>query len=184
MENKKNNIKGSKTSDKKVTKVTNSKVKIKDKKKFIIALSAIIVLLLVLVLIIVSLNSKEDISRVENYSNLNTNKYSKELFEEYNKKESKERFLSDHDLVQGAVGLYIMNNSTLDNNSFESIIENLKEILQKEEWSKLDIEEPKYWNGVWSVTDDGMVKFKFNHKDIEPNWINDEELTNKINYND
>ena len=102
------------------------------------------------------------------------------MLDEYNKEEAKEKFLLDYDLVQGAVGLYIMNNSTLDNNSFESIIGKIREILQKKEWMKLDIEDPNFWNGVWSVTDDGMVKFKFGDENIEPDWIKDEELINKL----
>lgn len=183
MENKSNNTKSNKNKVKDIKKGSNNRIMIKDKKKFCITIIIVVLIIIFLIIALIALNKKEDISKVEDYSVLDTDKYSRELLDEYNKNESKEKFLSDYDLVQGAVGLYIMNNSTLDNNSFESIIVNLKEILKKEEWSKLDIDIPKYWNGFWSVTDDGIVKFKFGSKDIEPSWINDEELTNKLKFN-
>ncbi len=174
-ENKKENI------EKKSTK--NKKIIIKNQKKFLISI-LVIVLIIIIIVLLINKNAKKDLLTIEDYSSIDASKYSKELLEKYNTNESKEKFLSDYDLVQGAVGLYIMNNSTLNNNSFETIISNIEEILRKKEWTKLDIDTPSYWNGTWSITSEGIVKFKFSDKVIEPSWKNDEELTNKLVFND
>ena len=154
------------------------KIVIKDKKRFVIALAVIALALLIVILIFA--NKKQDISNVDDYSNLNAKKYSNELFEKYNTEESKNKFLDDYDFIQGAVGMYIMNNSTNQPDSFTNIIKDLKEELAKGTWDKLDYERPTFWNGEFSVDDNGIVKFKFSSKSIEPSWVKDEELDGKI----
>lgn len=156
----------------------NQKIMIKDKKRFCIAMA--IVLLLILIIILLVSNGKKDIAKVEDYSKLNAKKYSDELLEKYNTEESKNKFLDDYDFIQGAVGMYIMNNSTNQPDSFTNIIKDLKEELAKGTWDKLDYERPTFWNGEFSVDDNGIVKFKFSSKSIEPSWVKDEELDGKI----
>ncbi len=154
------------------------KIVIKDKKRFVIALAIIALALLIVILIFA--NKKQDIANVDDYSNLNAKKYSNELFEKYNTEESKNKFLDDYDFIQGAIGIYIMNNSTYSPDSFTNIIKDLRLELSQKTWTKLDYERPTFWNGEFSVDDKGILNFKFSSKSIEPSWINDEELEGKI----
>ena len=163
-----------KTSSKKTNKIV-----VKDPKKLSIVLS-IIFILIVIIIIILLLNSKVDIQNVEDYSKLNSSKYSEELLLQYEKKESKEKFLEDYDLIQDAIGLYIINNVTLEEGSLGNVIATLKKELKKDEWQIFEISKPTFWNGNFDVSDEGIVTFKFANKNIEPSWINDDELINKI----
>lgn len=165
---------------KEIKKTSAKKIQIKDKKKFIITIISIVVILIILVILIITLNKKVDISNVSDYSTLNISKYSDELLAKYQTNESKEKFLQDQDLVQGAVGLYILNNSTTDADSFSKIIKELEDILKNEEFDKLSIDKPKYWNGKWQIKDDGTVCFKFGSKDIIPSWVDDEDISNLV----
>lgn len=154
------------------------KIMVKDKKRFILALVIIASFLLVIVLLLV--NRKQDISNVEDYSKLNAKKYSNELLEKYNTEESKNKFLDDYDYIQGAIGIYIMNNSTSSPDSFTNIINDLRAELKQTNWTKLDYERPTFWNGDFSVDDRGILTFKFSSKSIEPSWVKDEEFEGKI----
>ena len=171
--NKKNENKNSKK------KKSKSKINIKDPKRFLCVI-CIFVAIIVLIVVIIKTNSKVEITDSTDISNLNAKKYSSEILDEYNKEESKQKFLEDYDLVQGAVGLYIMNNSTSEENSFTNLITNLKGILDKGEWEKLEISKPIFWNGKWNINDEGILNFTFNSKNIEPTWINSEELLGKV----
>ncbi|MNP75467.1 hypothetical protein D3C76_1725310 [compost metagenome] len=73
-----------------------------------------------------------------------------------------------------------MNNSTLDKNSFKDIVKDMKKELSKSEWKLLNLEKSKYWSGNWSLTDEGDVKFKFSKKDIEPDWIKDNDISSMV----
>lgn len=157
------------------------KIVIKNKKKFFVSLIFFFVILLLIILLI--LNCKEDLSEIEDYSSLNAQKYAGELLEEYSKDENRDKFLEDYDFVQGAVGMYIMNNSTNLEDSFSNIIKELKAELSKNEWNELDYDRPIFWNGEYTVDNNGIVKFKFSNKSIEPTWIHDEELNDKIIFN-
>ncbi len=170
--------KNSKTK-KEVKNKSKAKIQIKDKRKFAIGIALIIAIIVIVILLIV-LNKKADISNVSDFSTLNTSKYSDELLAKYQTEESKNKFLEDYDLVQGAVGVYIITNSTTDEDSFTKLLNQLTDILKKEEFSKLSIDKPSFWNGEWQIDDQGIVKFKFGSKNITPSWVNDEELINKI----
>ena len=156
----------------------NNKLVVNDPKKLLIFIS--ILLTIIIVLIIIVLNLKIDIQKVEDYSKLNSNKYSEELLNKYQSTESKEKFLKDYDLVQDAIGLYIINNVTLEDGSLGNVIATLKKEWKNEEWKILEIQKPTFWNGTFDVSAEGIVTFKFANKDIEPSWINDDELNNKI----
>lgn len=165
-----------KVTTQKSSKKTN-KLVVNDPKKLLIFVSSLII---IIVIIIIVLNLKVDIQKVEDYSKLNSNKYSEELLNKYQSTESKEKFLKDYDLVQDAIGLYIINNVTLEDGSLGNVIATLKKELKNEEWKILEIQKPTFWNGTFDVSAEGIVTFKFANKDIEPSWINDDELNNKI----
>ena len=162
--------------EKKVKKSKNHIV-IKDKKKFI---TSIVVLLGIIVLIVfVSFfNRKQEINDETDLSKLNSKKYSSELLVKYN--QSKEKFLDEYDKIQSGVGMYIINNSTLDENSFEKVNKKIAYMFDSDDWSMINVDKNTFWNGKWSIDNSGTLKFKFAQKSIEPSWIGDEDIKNKI----
>lgn len=153
-----------------------------DRRKFLIFVGAI-VLFVACIIIIVSCNKKIEITDTTNISKLNAEKHYKEIVYEYNKNESKEKFLNEYNNIQNAIGLYIINNSTIDDMSFETLISNINELLNKNDFEKLEVDFPTFWNGKWSVNEKGKLQFIFNNKKIEPDWIDNEEFVNIINKN-
>lgn len=153
-----------------------------DRKKFLLFI-ATIVLVIACIIVIISCNKKIEINEVTNISKLNSEKYYKEINQEYNKDESKDKFLNDYNNIQNAIGVYIINNSTIDDMSFETLISNINELLNKNDFEKLEVETPTFWNGKWSVNEKGKLHFMFSNKKIEPDWIDDEEFVNLINKN-
>lgn len=115
-----------------------------------------------------------------NRSELNAKKYAKELLSEYNTEGMKEKFLTDYNDVQSNVGLYILNNSTMEQDSFSNIMKVVQEVLPKEDWSKLSMNRPTEWNGTWSTDENGNVRFQFAQKEIEPSWTADTDVSSKI----
>lgn len=153
-----------------------SKIVIKDKKRFGIMLSILVFIVIILVVIIS--NSKIKIDDSTDLSKLDSKKYSKELLEKYNS--SKDKFLEDYEKIQGGVGLYIINNSTLAEDSFNNMYKAITDMFNGNDWSKIEVEKNTYWNGIWSIDEGGIVKFKFGNKDLEPSWIYDEDIAGKV----
>lgn len=175
IDNQKNKNQKVKQEVKKDKKVVNKN----NKNKLVIA----IILVVLVVIAVIILTKKTDLSKIDDYSKLDANKYSKELLEEYDNEEGKKKFIEDYDYIQGEVGMYIMENFTEEEGSFMSIVNELNEELKKDNWEKIDYEKPKFWNGTYSVDDNGIVKFKFSNKNIEPSWKNDDDLYEKIIFN-
>lgn len=167
--------------DKTETKKISNKTHIKNKKRFYITISVMaVILIIVIILIVATSNIKNPIDDNTNISRLNANKYSSELLEIYNKPEAKEEFLDDYDKIQTSIAMYILNNSTKDENSFSNILSIIKKELKKSNCGSLQVEKTSNWNGEFTIDDNGSLKFKFGIKSIEPNWINDSEVINKI----
>lgn len=146
-----------------------------DRKKFLIFI-VILVILISCIIIIISFNKKIEINNATNISKLNSNKYYKEILEEYNKVESKDKFLNDYNNIQNDIGIYIINNSTINDSSFENLISEINDALTKNDFEKFGIDTPTFWNGKWSVNEKGKLRFKFQNKKIEPVWVDSEEL--------
>lgn len=161
----------------------NNKVEIKNLKKFVTFIIISIIILFIIVLVILLLNKKENIDENTDISNLNVKKYTSEIKEAYELDGKKDKFIEDYYYVQNGVGMYILNNSTLDNNSFESLLDKLNKTLAKKDWSEIEMEMPTSWNGKWSVNEKGNVKFKFSNKDIEPSWLSDESVKSLVELN-
>ena len=92
-----------------------------DRKKFLIFVFSIVVIISVII-IVVSLNKKIEINDSTDISKLNATKYCTEIKSEYNKDENKNKFIDDCNKIQEKIGMYIINNSTLDDTSFENLI--------------------------------------------------------------
>lgn len=158
------------------------KVKVTNMTRFISFIIVLVLIIIFLVVLIVSLNNKS-INENTNISKLNTNKYSEKILEEYEKEGRKEQFLNEYDTIQSAIGVYLIDNSTLSKDSFENVVKETQEILESKNWNVLNISKPELWNGTWTLDDSGNLKFKFGKKQIEPSWIKDDDVSSKIIFN-
>lgn len=145
----------------------------------------ITMLLLVLLIILVYTNSNKKIS-IDEYSDiskLSSNKYSSEIVNLYNRDGQLDIFLTEMNRVQNLVGIYLISNSTLKENSFSELIKTLNKEINDDEWKNLNSEKSKYYNGKYTIDDSGNLKFKFDSKDIEPEWINNENISRYVALN-
>ena len=159
---------------------TNKKsgLKIKNKKRFFTFIT--VLLLIIIVCIIAICNRKIKIDESTDMSALNAKKYETELLEKYQGEDAKERFVQDIYNIQEKVGMYILENSTLDENSFSNIIDTLNKEFASNNFEIIEMEKPTFWNGTWNVDIDGNITFKFADKSIEPSWINDDDIAGRV----
>ncbi|MEG0873299.1 MAG: hypothetical protein RSE00_05270 [Clostridia bacterium] len=148
--------------------------------KFCLFIGIILFIIAIVIVTIFFVNKKEKVDSGTDISKLNAKKYTTELLNEYNKDGMKEKFLTDYDAIQTSIGMYILNNSTLEKDSFSKLSENINTELVTNDWSKVGAYRPQEWNGNWSVDNTGALKFRFALKEIEPNWSLDKDFTNKI----
>lgn len=161
-------------------KVRKTKLVIKDKKRFITSMLIISFFILIVIILCVNIGADSD----SNLSKINPKKNSSQLQKKYDTVEMKNLFLSDYTVLQNNIGIYIMNNSTMDSNSFSSLIANINKELKKDTWNLGEIQnKPTSWNGKWFVTEEGILKFSFSNKDIEPSWAKDSDVLEKIDLN-
>ncbi len=161
-------------------KVRKTKLVIKDKKRFITSMLIISFVILIVIILCVNIRADSD----SNLSKINPKKNSSQLQKKYDTVEMKKLFLSDYTVLQNNIGIYIMNNSTMDSNSFSSLIANINKELKKDTWNLGEIQnKPTSWNGKWFVTEEGILKFSFSNKDIEPSWVKDSDVLEKIDLN-
>ena len=153
-----------------------------ENKFYVILVVAFVAILLVISLSIVLSSIKEKPVFNDNMdtTHMNISKNAENIKAQYQKDDQKQKFLDEYDKIQSAVGTYAIGNTTMDKNSFKDIIKKLNNILAKDDWKDLDIENPSYWAGKWSVDDSAKLKFKFSQKNIEPSWINDDDISGKI----
>lgn len=148
---------------------------------YVIVISIIAIGIIVsLFIIFSSLKRTTTIGENMDASLVDVSKQAVELKTEYEKEGNADKFADEYNKVQNAIGMYILDNSTLDNNSFEKILKELKKIVSKADWSKLNIEKPIYWAGTWLLDDSGNIKFKFKTKTVEPSWIRQDLVSNMI----
>ncbi|MDD2376770.1 MAG: hypothetical protein PHD15_04165 [Clostridia bacterium] len=151
-------------------------------KKNIFKISTVLLILLI-VLIYTNSNKKIVVDEYSDISELNVNKYSSEIVALYNRNDQLDKFKEEMSRVQTLVGTYVISNSTLKENSFSELIKTLNNEINNDKWVNLDSEKSKYYNGKYNIDSNGNVKFKFNNKEIEPNWINNEDISRYITLN-
>jgi len=151
-------------------------------KKNILKVSPVL-LILFIVLIYANSSKKVDIDENSNISNLNVSKYSNEIVALYNKDDQLDKFLTEMSRVQTLVMTYVITNSTVNEGSFSDLVKTLNNEINKDKWVKLDSEKSNYYNGKYTIDNNGNVKFKFETKEIEPNWINSENISRYITLN-
>ena len=153
----------------------NNKFVIKDKKRFI---AFILIVVVIVIIFFCVTNAKVEIKHTTDITKLDTKKYLNELAEIYSNK--KDKFLEDYEKIQGGVGMYIISNTTLDDNSFSILYTDVNTILSSDDWGKIEVDKNTFWKGTWSINQDGILQFKFESKELEPNWIVDEDISGKI----
>lgn len=162
-------------------KSNNTKIYIKDKKRFFKSISICLAFIIVIIIIIISVsngnNTNASLSSIDAKKNVN------ELISKYEPIEMKEKFINDYKEIQSKVGIYLMNNVTTDSSSFNNIINDLNSVLKSNDWSKISLTKNETWNGTWSLDKDGNLKFKFSLKTIEPSWVNNSDVTTKLYLN-
>ncbi len=169
------------TIEKKERKKQNSK-KYKVSPRFFQILTFLIVVAILISLYMIFSSLKTDVVFDDslNVKDVNVSKNSEKLYELYSTDGNKDKFVQEYNNIQSAIGIYIMNNSTQEDDSFQNIIKKIKTYISKSEWDKLEVEEPVYFAGTYSIDDSGVLKFKFDSKKIEPTWINDQDVTNMV----
>lgn len=150
------------------------------KTRFIVILVAIIFISIILSINIILKNIGKNITETSDILSMDVSSNKSKIKELYETSDQLNNFIVEQDKVQTSVGKYILENSTMESNSFANIKEKLDIELQKSEWESLDVKRSKFWSGSWILDETGTVKFKFSSKEIEPNWINDEKVNKLI----
>ena len=139
-----------------------------------------IVVIISVIIIVVSLNKKIEINDSTDISKLNADKYSSQIVSMYNSDGMKEKFLNEYNDMQNKIAIYVLNNTTSDENSFKNLVKEVNNMLQNNKTDKLELTIPDFWNGKWSLDDKAKLKFRFDNSKIEPNWISDESVKGVI----
>lgn len=177
----KNKINNNKGKNKK--RVLKKKLVIKNKKKFYIAIAALIVIIL-FILVLKSTFGKKKIDNTTNITELKLSKYSEQIREYYELEGSKDNFIDEFNNIQNQVWMYIYNNIS-EERTMEDVIVEVNTVLESDDWTKLELEKSKIWKGSYYIDkENNALKFKFESKEIEPSWSNDETLQNIIVHND
>lgn len=150
-----------------------------DRNKFLI-FAGIIVLVIAIVIIIIAANRKVNINSETDISKLNADKYSSQIVSMYNSEGMKEKFLNEYNEMQNKIAIYVLNNTTSDENSFKNLVKEVNSMLQNNKTDKLEITIPDFWNGKWSLDEKAKLKFRFDNSKIEPSWISDESVKGVI----
>lgn len=167
---------------KKVNNINKSSQLVFENKFYVIIVVAFVAILLVIALSIVlsSLKEKPVFNDNMDVTHMNISKNAGNIKNQYQKDGQEQKFLDEYDKIQNAVGSYAIDNTTMDKDSFKDIIKKLNNILSKDDWKDLNIEKPNYWSGKWSADDSAKLKFKFSEKDIEPSWVSDDKISDKV----
>lgn len=128
--------------------------------KVYIALGIIILFILILVIGLGVSNKKETVQSVE--------------------ENTKESFIQLKENIELKVANLMLDGTVIDDESMEEKIEDINNLLEKEKWDKLEITCNVEFAGTWRLDKNGMLKFKFDSKGIEPSWVEDTEIKEYI----
>lgn len=179
----KNEIKLNDSYNIKVSAVSNKTIKKKRKKKYSINFYRFIISLSIFISISLGLYmyqivSKVDITEDTNISTIDAKKNAKQILEVYNTKEAKEKFLETYEEIQECLNIYVFDG--ISEEEVEGRISGINKELETKVWSTLNLRKPTFFNGTWYVDSKKVLKFKFTNKKIEPDWIFDEDVSDKI----
>lgn len=149
---------------------------------FITGCILIAIIFLVIVIIITSDGKNIKVSE-SSISKVDVSKKANEIVSMYNRDGEKELFINEMNRVQNLVATYLISNMTTDENSKASIINEIKKEISSDNWNKVLSNKSTYYRGSYYLDDNGNVSFKFETKEIEPNWIKDEDVAKYITLN-
>ncbi len=137
-------------------------------------------LFIALTVIISNMKSTDTFSSPDNTKSKYLNeKNSSKIKETYNTSENKDKFLIlVKDMEIRIVNHYI--NNITKTNSEAVVFEKLNTEFKQKNWKTIDMKEPSQWIGEWSVDKTGAIKFKFLNKQMEPDWMNDQDVSKYI----
>lgn len=93
---------------------------------------------------------------------------------------TKESFIELKKSIELKVANLMLDGTVIDDESMKEKIEDINSLLEKEEWDKLEITCNVEFAGTWKLDENGMLKFKFDSKELEPSWITDTEIKEYI----
>lgn len=93
---------------------------------------------------------------------------------------TKESFIELKESIELKVANLMLDGTVIDDESMEEKIEDINSLLEKEKWDKLEITCNVEFVGTWKLDENGMLKFKFDSKELEPSWITDTEIKEYI----
>lgn len=143
---------------------------------------AVVVAIVLLAFALVNLFSKPKITINDktNFEEIDLSKYSAQVLAMYNRDGQAELFEKEMSRIQTAVGKYLMTNMTMEEESLQSVMEEISKELESDNWNNILSNRSTYYLGTYSLDENANVKFKFKSKDIEPSWINDENVSKYI----
>lgn len=94
----------------------------------------------------------------------------------YDTEEMKEEFITLLNKTLNAVSDKLLDGTVIDPTSLAQAVTKYNKILASNNWKELNLEFPTKWLGTWWLNDAGILKFKFASKDIEPNWVECNEV--------
>ncbi len=111
-----------------------------------------------------------DNNNTNGVASLNHDDYSEEILALYSRSGEQEKFEKYIDSLQSKVAIYMVENTTTDLNSFNNLAREVENILNSSSWEDLDVVKDDYYNGTYSIDENGNLKFKFASKSIEPEF--------------
>ncbi|MBR5228172.1 MAG: hypothetical protein IKV94_06020 [Clostridia bacterium] len=101
----------------------------------------------------------------------------------YDELEMKNEFLSIAKTLSDNVYSMLLDGTVVDDAGLNKKISSYNSILATDNWNTFGLEYPENWLGKWYLNKQGIVKFKFASKEIEPGWINDSDVVDYIEVN-
>jgi len=99
---------------------------------------------------------------------------------QYDTKEMKQQFLTKAQELSNVIYSKLLDGTVIDDKGLQDFIKNYNRVLATEYWESLGVTYSNQWIGIWYLDNNGFVKFKFATKEIEPSWIQDEDVKDFI----
>lgn len=153
-----------------------------NEKKFVFGIIGIISIAIIIALICVIYGINQEERFV-----LNANEYKEEnalkAKEQYESEDAKQKFIQQAEQISASIYSKMLDGSIIDETGLSTSIAAYNTILLSNNWDRLGLDYPVQWIGTWFLNEQGFLKFKFKSESIEPNWVNDEDVSDYIELN-
>ncbi|MEG0074063.1 MAG: hypothetical protein RR922_06540 [Clostridia bacterium] len=149
-----------------------TRISIENKPRFI----AVVCICIALCMFLVFNIFKPDIFVPSSKKNAkNVKKYARNIEEQYTKDGMKEKFEKTYNALQENTSLWIFNNITTEEASFENGVAKVNKMLEEKKYEEFKMQETDidFWVGNFSMDNSGKIIFKFASKEIVPVWVNE-----------